>query len=151
MSEVQARLKDFYRQLEKLFDKFRLSPILRLTDVDMRDGFWTVEGKPKCGLTICPWPQDATFTYCSEHSAAIIEYIAADKSWLPVTAKWTPLVTDETRPGISILTEWHTGRARDLWIIDFEFETLSNGASPTPIQLAIRQIDGTLLLKENVD
>ncbi|OJZ83217.1 hypothetical protein ASPFODRAFT_49861 [Aspergillus luchuensis CBS 106.47] len=106
---------------------------------------------PKCCFMSCPRPQDALSKYCDTHSTALIEYVATHKSWLPTTVEWTPCPTPDTKIELQLLKDWHTHSPKDVWIVDFEFVTVGGTASPIPVQLAIRQIDGVLLLETNVD
>ncbi|PYH65982.1 uncharacterized protein BO88DRAFT_437653 [Aspergillus vadensis CBS 113365] len=117
----------------------------------LQRGLYRVNDMPKCCFMSCPRPQDAFSKYCDAHSTALIEYVATHKSWLPTTVEWTSCPTPDTRIELQLLKAWHSHSPEDVWIVDFEFVTVGGTASPIPVQLAIRQIDGVLLLETNVD
>jgi hypothetical protein len=60
-------------------------------------------------------------------------------------------LTKDVESDLRILKDNYSSNPRNTWIIDFEYITLTRGASIIPVQFAIRQLNGDLLLANNVE
>jgi hypothetical protein len=114
-----------------------------------------VDGKPKCELPSCPLPgQRPSSNFCIHHTEKLLEHLETSKQGQLRIEKWQ-LSSDrldmDGRNDLQALKELYTKRPNRTWIIDFEFVTLGGILSAIPLQLAIRTIDGRLLLADNVE
>ncbi|KAE8383492.1 hypothetical protein BDV26DRAFT_301652 [Aspergillus bertholletiae] len=90
--------------------------------------------------------------YCKHHSSRILQYVSSLKSTgveLPMP-QWELNLTNDAATDVKNLSDSYHKNRQKTWVIDFEYITLSGGMSPIPLQFAIRQLDGKLLLAENV-
>ncbi|PIG83165.1 hypothetical protein AARAC_010186 [Aspergillus arachidicola] len=111
-----------------------------------------VDGKKKCLILTCPLPQELYSGYCKHHSSRIIQYVSSLKAMgaeLPMP-QWELKLTDDAITDVKALSTSYHGSPQNTWVIDFEYISLSGDMSPIPLQFAIRQLDGKLLLAENV-
>ena len=111
-----------------------------------------VDGEKKCLILTCPLPQELYSGYCQHHSSRIIQYVSSLKAMgaeLPMP-QWGLKLTDDALTDVKALWESLHWCPHSTWVIDFEYITLGGGMSPIPLQFAIRQLDGKLLLAENV-
>ncbi|KAE8158795.1 hypothetical protein BDV40DRAFT_307507 [Aspergillus tamarii] len=110
------------------------------------------DGEKKCLILTCPLPQELYSGYCQHHSLRIIQYVSSLKAMgaeLPMP-QWGLKLTDDALTDVKALWESLHWCPHSTWVIDFEYITLGGGMSPIPLQFAIRQLDGKLLLAENV-
>ncbi|KAE8328336.1 hypothetical protein BDV39DRAFT_192208 [Aspergillus sergii] len=111
-----------------------------------------VDGKKKCLILTCPLPQELYSGYCKHHSSRIIQYVSSLKAMgaeLPMP-QWELKLTDDAMTDVKALSTSYHRSPQNTWVIDFEYISLSGDMSPIPLQFAIRQLDGKLLLAENV-
>ncbi|KAB8278990.1 hypothetical protein BDV30DRAFT_233440 [Aspergillus minisclerotigenes] len=111
-----------------------------------------VDGEKKCLILTCPLLQELYSGYCKHHSSRIIQYVSSLKAMgaeLPMP-QWELKLTDEATTDVKALSTSYHKSPQSTWVIDFEYITLGGGMSPIPLQFAIRQLDGKLLLAENV-
>jgi hypothetical protein len=74
------------------------------------------------------------------------------------TAKWRDIpewkhampIPENVRASIGVFRRFHEHQLKDLWVVDFEFVSVSE-YSPVPTQIAIRLLNGDLLLRTNIN
>ncbi|KAL2814984.1 hypothetical protein BJX63DRAFT_186835 [Aspergillus granulosus] len=110
-----------------------------------------VDGDRKCGIPTCPLRHKPGSRYCIYHSAAISDLVLGFEFTDLKLPKWQlklePAAVDE----LQALKEQYERGSQTTWVIDVEFYVMKGGISPIPFQIAIRQLDGKLLLSTNVD
>ncbi|KAL5339352.1 hypothetical protein BJX70DRAFT_397802 [Aspergillus crustosus] len=114
-----------------------------------------VDGLRKCELPTCPLPaQQPKSNFCTYHTETLLKHLEAAEEIDIRHGKWQlscERLDDERKKDLRALKKCYAEMPHKTWVIDFEFITLGGKWSPIPLQLAIRTIDGKLLLAENVD
>ncbi|KAE8416991.1 hypothetical protein BDV36DRAFT_309726 [Aspergillus pseudocaelatus] len=90
--------------------------------------------------------------YCKHHSSRITQYVSSLKAMgaEPPMPQWELKLADDAMTDVKALWTSYHRCPHNTWVIDFEYITLGREMSPIPLQFAIRQLDGKLLLAENV-
>ncbi|KAB8260097.1 hypothetical protein BDV32DRAFT_158975 [Aspergillus pseudonomiae] len=134
--------------LEKMRAKERLSMLNTVFK-----NYALVDGEDTCSITPCPLPLHQYSRYCSHHTSSIIEHVSslnAAGAKLPMP-QWDLNLTDDTMTDVKALSTSYHKSPQNTWVIDFEYLTVGGEMSPIPLQFAIRQLDGKLLLAQNVN
>ncbi|GKZ17402.1 hypothetical protein AbraIFM66951_004702 [Aspergillus brasiliensis] len=113
--------------------------------------FDMVDGVRKCGIPTCPLRHKPGSRFCIYHSEAISDLVLEFKFTDLVLPKWTLKLVPDAVGELKALKQQYENRPQHTWVIDTEFYNLKGGMSPIPFQIAIRQLDGKLLLSTNVD
>ncbi|GKZ29236.1 hypothetical protein AbraIFM66950_003850 [Aspergillus brasiliensis] len=113
--------------------------------------FDMVDGVRKCGIPTCPLRHKPGSRFCIYHSEAISDLVLELKFTDLVLPKWTLKLVPDAVGELKALKQQYENRPQHTWVIDTEFYNLKGGMSPIPFQIAIRQLDGKLLLSTNVD
>lgn len=115
-----------------------------------------VDGKPMCGWKSCPLPRSPRSKYCKYHSEGLtqilLKHAGQGQQIQPSKpgVQWELRSTAEHKVALKLLKGYLVDSPHENWIIDCEFITVKGNGS-TPIQLSIRQMNGSSLLETTVD
>jgi hypothetical protein len=115
-----------------------------------------VDEEPRCQFPNCPFPCHMQVLYCKYHvepMTQLFRFLISKR-----TAKWRDVpewkhvlpIPENVKADIGVLRRFYEHQLEDLWVVDFEFVSVSE-YSPVPTQMAIRLLNGDLLLRTNIN
>jgi hypothetical protein len=115
-----------------------------------------VDGEPRCRFPNCPFPHHMQVLYCRYHVEPmsqlfqlLISKSTTKRREIPEW-KYAIPIPENVKADIEVLRRFYEHHLEDLWVVDFEFFSIPQ-YSPVPTQIAIRLLNGDLLLRTNID